>query len=86
MATSGQARTCARRASSNAPPVPVEPADVLGELQREFIAATRQMANMAARIERMQAGAAHATVGGVAASVPLHAINAPYGTPVRGVA
>jgi hypothetical protein len=73
-----------------APPVPVEPADVLGELQRElqreFIAATRQMANMAARIERMQAGAAHATVGGVAASVPLHAINAPYGTPVRGVA
>lgn len=69
-----------------APPVPVEPADVLGELQREFIAATRQMANMAARIERMQAGAANATAGGVAASVPLHAINAPYGTPVRGVA
>ena len=50
-----------------------------------MIAATRQMANMAARIERMQAGAAHATVA-VAASVPLYAINAPYGTPVRGVA
>lgn len=68
-----------------APPVPVEPADVLGELQREFIAATRQMATMAARIERMQAGAAAHGDGGVPASVPLHAINAPYGTPVRGV-
>ena len=67
-----------------APPVPVEPVDALGELQREFIAATRQMAVMANRIERMQAASA-AAAGPVPASVPLHAINAPYGAPVRGV-
>lgn len=61
-----------------APPQPVEPRDELGELQREFIAATRQMAAMAARIERMQGGGA----------VVHNAIHAPYGTPapVRGVA
>ena len=72
-----------------APPVPVEPVDALGELQREFIAATRQMAVMANRIERMQAASA-AAAGPVQASVQgsvmHHAINAPYGAPVRGVA
>ena len=64
-----------------APPVPVEPADVLGELQREFIAATRQMANMAARIERLQAPPAAAAAPG--------SMHAPYGVPhgvLRGVA
>ena len=72
-----------------AAPVPVDPVDALGELQREFIAATRQMAVMANRIERMQAASA-AAAGPVPASVQgsvmHHAINAPYGAPVRGVA
>lgn len=60
-----------------APPVPVEPRDEVAELQREFIAATRQLAMMAGRIEQLQA----APAAGPAS------IHAPYGAPVlRGVA
>jgi hypothetical protein len=49
----------------------VEPADVLGELQREFIAASRAMQQLAGRIERLN----------TAPAVVHHTINAPYGAP-----
>ena len=61
----------------------MEPRDEAAELQRQFIEASRMMAQLASRIERLQAPA-----GGLsaAASAMVHPINAPYGAPVRGVA
>lgn len=36
-----------------APPVPVEPRDEVAELQRQFVAATQAMAELASRMERL---------------------------------
>lgn len=66
-----------------AAPVPMEPRDEAADLQRQFVEATRVMAAIASRIERLQAppGSIHAPYG-----VPADRVGVAHGFGLKGVA